>query len=76
MLELSGFFVSLLFMHLVLFTGHGGEKSKKLSLLLLNVKCVFVCHSVSVAELLSHSELDKDSDGVFTEAEARVYIFT
>lgn len=41
----------------------------------LNVKWIFVCHSVSVVELLSHSELDKDSNGVFTEAEAQVYIF-
>lgn len=36
----------------------------------------FVYLSVSVADLLSHSELDPDSsDGSFTEAEARVKYF-
>lgn len=35
----------------------------------------FVCHSVSVPELLSHSELDPDADGSFTDAEAQVESF-
>ena len=35
----------------------------------------FVCLSVTVADLLSHSELDPDSDGSFTEAEAQVKHF-
>uniref|UniRef100_A0AAX7U329 Glucosidase 2 subunit beta n=1 Tax=Astatotilapia calliptera TaxID=8154 RepID=A0AAX7U329_ASTCA len=32
---------------------------------------IFLRHSVSVPELLSHSELDPDADGSFTEAEAQ-----
>lgn len=44
-------------------------------LLYLNERCVSLHLSVSVADLLSHSELDPDSDGSFTEAEAEVSIF-
>lgn len=55
-----------------------GKKKKinkyKLSLL-FQLKNVILCVSVSVAELLSHSELDQNSDGSFTDAEAQVYIF-
>lgn len=36
---------------------------------------VFVCHSVTVDELLTHSELDSDGDGTFTETEAQVAYF-
>lgn len=36
---------------------------------------MFLFLSVSVADLLSHSELDPDSDGSFTEEEAQVNIF-
>lgn len=41
-------------------------------LLLLYNKCFFSLLSVSVADLQTHSELDPDSDGSFTEAEAQV----
>lgn len=45
----------------------------------LETVCVFILSfvflSVSVAELLSHSELDPDSDASFTEAEAQVNAF-
>lgn len=43
-----------------------------LVLLYLITCCIFVYLSVSVADLLSHSELDPDSDGSFTEEEAQV----
>ncbi len=37
---------------------------------------MYVCFlSVSVANLLTHPELDPDSDGSFTEAEAEVNVF-
>lgn len=34
----------------------------------------FCCVRVSAAELVSHPELDPDSDGSFTEADAQVNV--
>lgn len=35
---------------------------------------VFLFFSVSVAELQTHTELDSDADGTFSETEAQVYL--
>lgn len=47
-------------------------KCRNVNYYLKSINCLFLYLSVSVAELLSHSEFDSDSDGSFTEAEAQV----